>query len=111
MARYLKRAYPGTRIVSFSTSPSTRWLRSRYTDEHHVIAANGPADHIDAVARLIERVRPHLFRPVNSNEMDQLLRGDLARPLRFLRNIDSNAADVPFLADPLGWLSMLAKSR
>lgn len=76
VARYLKHNYKQLQIFSLSTNKSAAFLRTRYSDRHFTIRHNPalPNLFVQDILEVIESNRIDLFIPINSAEIDAVLR-------------------------------------
>jgi len=74
-ARYLKKHYPNIQITSIDCRNYSRFLRSKYSDNHVVLDAKNVADpaYADLLAKLVKTQNIDYLIPVNSQELGPLL--------------------------------------
>lgn len=74
LCRHLRLYYPRLRILTCDHRPITRWLHTRYSDDHHILPASpGELHYVYALADLVQSEEVNLLLPINSTEMGPLL--------------------------------------
>ncbi|HXH20256.1 MAG TPA: ATP-grasp domain-containing protein [Chitinophagales bacterium] len=76
VARFIKCHYPAIEIVTFSDKALSKWLHTKYSDRHILINSHpvsNPEGYIAELKDIVEKEKPDLFFPVNSEEINLLI--------------------------------------
>lgn len=73
IARFLKKHYNDIYIISYDYAGFTKKVRSRFSNEHHVIPFVNRSHYVQELATLCRELRIDLFIPVHSNYIGDIL--------------------------------------